>query len=157
MTSESLVCLERVNDIFSYREIRESVEKILDPVANRITVRNGGSILIKVNLCLLKGPETGATVDPIVAKALVDWLTHRYDTHQIIIAEADATHLSADMAFRILGWEDYFQGHENVSLLNLSQDEIVKPEGSGGLGFSRTMMEADILISLAKLKTHTLQ
>ena len=155
MNKKNLVCLDRVSDISSYREVKESIERILNPLATRISIRKGGSVVIKVNLCLLKGPETGATVDPLVAKAVVGWLSDRYDPRQIFIAEADATHLSADMAFRILGWEDYFQGFENVKLLNLSRDEIVQVPASGGLGFSRTMMEADVLISLAKLKTHT--
>jgi uncharacterized protein (DUF362 family) len=157
MSEKSKIHLDRVNDISSYREISHSLSRILDLYKPGFNLPSGATLVIKINLCLLKGPETGATVEPMVAKALVEWFNHHYDLRQINLAEADATHLSADMAFQILGWRDYFSTFPNVHLLNLSADERVESKNRKGLYFSKKMMEADCLISLAKLKTHTSQ
>jgi uncharacterized protein (DUF362 family) len=118
-------------------------------------------MLIKTNLCLIKGYETGATVDPFLVRCLVDWLLEQYAPAEIIIAESDATHLSADVAFKVLGWHKVFHNVPHTRLLNLSTDDRVEVPLDGlhfkTLHMSRTYMEADYLISLAKLKTHTLQ
>jgi len=157
--SNSKVHIEQVKNIFSYNEIKETLSSLLDRMHENVTVRPGAEVLIKLNLCLLKGPETGATVDPRVAKALVEWLNDRYDLGKIYLAEADATHLGADMAFKALGWNDIFKDRPAVELFNLTKDEtvLVSSKYIKDLRISRKMMDVDLLISLGKLKTHTQQ
>ncbi len=160
MTSaKSKVSVERVNDIQSYPTIRDVLSEVLGSLDGNLRLNSNSMVFIKTNLCLLKGPETGATVDPGVAMALVEWLNYRFGVKKIFIAEADATHLSADMAFRALGWKDFFNGIPEVELFNLSRDVQVAVPGRyvSELLMSKTMMTADCLISLAKLKTHTQQ
>lgn len=155
----SLVCIERVEDIRSYPQIKATLYTILAPFREGIRIPPGGRAMIKLNLCLLKGPETGSTVDPMVAKALVEWLLEHFDLRKIYLAEADATHLGAEMAFRALGWYDVFGGQEKVEFFNLSEDQRV-PVASKfipKLEMAKTMMEVEFLVSLAKLKTHTMQ
>lgn len=155
----SLVCIDRVGDIRSFPQIQRTLYSILAPFEDQIRIPPGGRAMIKLNLCLLKGPETGSTVDPMVAKALVGWLLERFDLRKVYLAEADATHLGAEMAFRALGWYEVFAGQEKVEFFNLSDDERVpvKSKFIAKLEMSRTMMEIDCLVSLAKLKTHTMQ
>jgi uncharacterized protein (DUF362 family) len=157
--NSSRVCVGKVRDISSYQEIKRTLSSILDQTGENLNLRPGAEVLIKLNLCLLKGPETGATVDPRVAKALVEWLLEDYDLEKIYLAEADATHLGADMAFRILGWHDLFAGIQKVELLNLSRDDTVLVHGKyiNDFRISKSMGDVDFLISLAKLKTHTQQ
>jgi len=117
-------------------------------------------IMIKPNICTVKGYETGATVDPFIVKCLVEWLLQNHDIETIIIGEADATALNIDIAFKVLGWEDIFKPFLNVQLLNLTKDKYMNIEINGlyfeRLHMSKTYMESDFLISVAKLKTHTL-
>jgi len=154
----SRVFIERVEDILSYAEIKKILYGILDHMKDDINLLTGANILIKLNLCLLKGTETGATVDPRVAKVLVEWLLENCNPRKIYLCEADATHLGADMAFRALGWHGIFHGLSKVEFLNLSQDDVIPVKGQYlNLKMSKKMMEAGFLISLAKLKTHTLQ
>lgn len=155
----SVVHVETVRDLASYECVRDRLHAILDRMKHSIRLPTQARVLIKLNLCLLKGPETGATVDPRVAKALVEWFTGNWDVAKIYLAEADATHLGAEMAFRALGWREFFTGVERVEFLNLSEDETVpvKARYFEDFRMSRTMMEADCLVSLAKLKTHTQQ
>jgi uncharacterized protein (DUF362 family) len=106
------------------------------------------------------GPETGATVDARVARALIEWLRARYQPRRVYIAESDATHLDADMAFRALGWRRFFkQWDPEVEFLNLSLDKRITAKTCYGseIEMSERYMKADLLISLAKLKTHSLQ
>lgn len=155
----SRVWIEKVENIFSYDEIRRVLFSVLDNFKNDLNPKPKINTLIKLNLCLLKGPETGATVDPRVVRALVEWLIHNYGFKKIYLAEADATHLNAEMAFKILGWYEFFRDLTQVEFFNLSKDEKVSVHGRyiEKLEMSKTMMEADLLISLAKLKTHTKQ
>ena len=156
---QSRVCTDKVDDITSYRQIRKTLDTVLSPFQDGIRIPSRGKVMIKLNLCLLKGSETGSTVEPLVAKALVEWLLEHYDLEKIYLTEADANHLGADMAFRALGWHEMFQGNEKVQLFNLSKDELV-PVASKyikNLQMAKTMMEVDLLVSLAKLKTHTMQ
>jgi uncharacterized protein (DUF362 family) len=115
-------------------------------------------IMIKPNICLIKSYETGATVDPFIVKCLVDWLLDNYDVQRIIIGEADATVLSIDIAFKVLGWEEVFRHYPRVKLQNLSRDETVAVKLNGRyfaeLNMPRSMMEANYVISVGKLKTH---
>ncbi len=157
--NDSRVCIERVRNIFSYDDIKKVLSGILENMKDDINILPNARVLIKLNLCLLKGPETGATVDPLVGRALVEWILENFDPEKIYLAEADATHLGADMAFQVLGWQDFFSDIDKVEIFNLSRDERV-PVGAKyleNLEMSKTMMDADFLISLAKLKTHTQQ
>ena len=155
----SRVCIEKVEDIHSYHQVKKTLYAVLSPFRDGIRLPLRAKAMIKLNLCLLKGPETGSTVDPQVAMALVEWLLEHYDLEKIYLAEADANHLGADMAFRALGWYDLFQGNEKVEFFNLSKDELVpvKSKYIRDLQMAKTMMEVDFLVSLAKLKTHTMQ
>jgi uncharacterized protein (DUF362 family) len=153
------VYIEPVENIFLYDTIKKKMYDILGQMRESITLPAQAKVMIKLNLCLLKGHETGATVDPQVARAIVEWLLEHYDIQKIYLAEADATHLGADMAFQILGWSNLFKDIPKVVLLNLSNDEAVPVPSMyiKQLKMPKTMMDANFLISLAKLKTHTQQ
>jgi uncharacterized protein (DUF362 family) len=154
------VVVRQPHDIYNYEAIREGVGEMMSFLSDRIKIPREATILLKVNLCLLMGPETGATVDPRVVRALIEWLESNFDIKKVIIAEADATHLSANMAFRALGWLDFFADKRSfVELLNLSDDKrlLVKTCYGSSVEMSEQYMRADALISVAKLKTHSLQ
>ncbi len=156
-----LVGITRVQDVDNSVEIRSALHNLLGLMRAGMHLRAGARIVIKANLCLIKGYETGATVDPFVVRCYVEWLLQHYAPAEIIIAEADATHLNADIAFQVLGWQKIFHDVPRTRLLNLSADERVEVKLDGAhfksLQMSRTYMEADYLVSFAKLKTHTLQ
>jgi len=146
----------KVNNRRNQEEIRQKMYRLLDNP--RFRPPTNATILIKVNLCLLAGPETGGTVDPFLVECLVDFLQQECQPKEIIIAESDATHLEADMAFQILGWLEMFESRPGVRLLNLSKDELVEVPVDGlhfqSIKMSKTYMEVDYLISFAKLKIH---
>jgi len=158
---KAAIAAMKVGDVKNENEIRRTMYALLNTMAPLVRLRKGWTVLIKVNLCLLIGPETGGTVDPLLVECLVDWLQERYKIKECIIAESDATHLSADLAFQVLGWHERFSDKSGCHLLNLSKDEIIEVSVNGlhfrQLRMAKTYMEADYLISFGKMKTHVEQ
>jgi len=159
---KNVVIVARLRQFQSMPQIQSAVFEVLNGVRNhgRIEIPSHAKIMIKPNICFVKRHETGATVDPFVVRCLVDWLLENYNIESITIGEADATELNVEVAFKVLGWEDMFKTYPDVRLLNLSKDKRIKVKSKGffseNLYLSKTYMEADFLISVAKLKTHTL-
>src|SRR5512138_187753 len=120
------VGIVRAQDIDSDTLVRKKMFELLDMLQSNIQIPVNARIIVKVNLCLLLDCETGATIDPRLVKFLAEWLLERYSIQEIIIAESDATALSADRAFYGLGWDRVLAGVPKTRYLNLTCDERVK-------------------------------
>ena len=162
MSGKNVVGIAKVTHLPNKSEMRNELFNLLDQMKarNNIKITPKADVMVKPNICLVRGYETGATVDPFIIKCLVDWLLQNYDIETITIGEADATELNVDVAFKVLGWEDTFNHYTNVRLLNLTKDALVDVDLNGlyfkKLKMSKSYMESGFLISAAKLKTHTL-
>lgn len=162
MTEKNIVGIAKVKHPQNKPEIESALSNLLDQMKQRdkIKIPPKASIMIKPNICIVRGYETGVSVDPFIVKCLVDWLLQNYDVEAITIGEADATELNVEVAFKVLGWEDAFNHYSNVRLLNLTKDGLVDVDLNGlyfeNLKMSKSYMESDFLISVAKLKTHTM-
>ena len=115
--------------------------------------------MIKINLCNFRPYDSGATTDPRVLSALIQYIQGNWRNTEIYIAESDATSTNADLLFKWLGFQD-LASKLGVKTLNLSKDEKVKVKIKGrhfkSIRVSKTLLEADYFISLAKMKTHLL-
>ena len=162
MKEKNIVGIAKLKHPQSKSEIEDTLFNLLDHMKNRgkIKIPPKANVMIKPNICLVKGYETGATVDPFIVKSLIDWFLQNYDIENITIGEADATELNVEVAFKVLGWEEAFNQYPDVKLLNLTKDEYVDINLDGlhfkNLKMSRLYMESDFLISVGKLKTHTI-
>lgn len=162
MKIKNIVGIEKINQISNKNEIEKKIFNLLNNYQDRnpLKIPKNGIVFIKPNICLVKGYETGTTVDPYVVECMVKWLNQEYDIKKIIIGEADATELNIDLAFKALEWENIFSKYPNVQLLNISKDEMVDVHLNGiyfkSLKMSKSYMQSDYLISVAKLKTHTM-
>jgi uncharacterized protein (DUF362 family) len=162
MTSHTTqVGIVKAQDIDNNALVQAKMYELLDLLHANIQIPVNARVLIKVNLCLLLDCETGATVDPRLVRYLAEWLLERHSVQEIIIAESDATALSADRAFYGLGWDHILSQVPRTRYLNLSNDERVKVKLDGlffsEIELSKTFIEADYLISFTKLKTHSMQ
>jgi uncharacterized protein (DUF362 family) len=155
------VGIVRAQNIDDDALVRTKMYELLDLLQDSILIPADARVLVKVNLCLLLDCETGATVDPRLVRFLAEWLLERRSIREIVIAESDATALNADRAFYGLGWDRILAEVPKTRYLNLSCDERVKVKLDGlflrEIEMPRTFMEADYVISFAKLKTHTMQ
>ena len=162
MPEKNIVGIAKVKHLKNESAIESALFNLLDQMKKRgkIKIPQKANVMIKPNICLVRGYETGVSVDPFIVKCLVDWLLQNYDIETITIGEADATELNVEVAFKVLGWEDTFNRYPNVKLLNLTKDENVDIYLNGlyftDMKMSKSYVESDFLISVAKLKTHTM-
>ena len=118
------------------------------------------AVAIKPNLCCIKGPETGATTDLRVVEGIIRYLQEEFQVSDITIVESDGTQLLADMAFKLLGYEDMAK-RLNVKLVNLSKTPFSYKTFDGNVSLKKIryphiLENVKWLISVPKIKIHTL-
>jgi uncharacterized protein (DUF362 family) len=146
-------------DVCDSSDIYEAVKKGIELIGVP-AFKSSDVVAIKPNLCCIKGPETGATTDPRVIEAIVTYLQKEFKITDISIVESDGTQLVADMAFKLLGYEGIAK-KLGVKLVNLSKDESTTKIFENNLflkkvRYPQTIEKANWLISVPKIKTHTL-
>lgn len=117
----------------------------------------GKSVLIKPNAARMAAPGEGATTDPGVVAAIVDWLK-RMRARNIIIGESCILGVEATAAFRKTGLEVVAR-EKNVSLLDLDRldpTEIRIPRGKllKKVKVSSIVKKVDLIVSVPVMKTH---
>jgi uncharacterized protein (DUF362 family) len=123
-------------------------------------VRPGDAIVLKPNYVEPHPPETGTTTDPRVIEAVIDWLQSEVEAQDITVAESTWDRKRTDRCFEMVGLPELTR-RRGVKLLNLYDDEHVEVEIPNALSLhrvllARTVLEADCLISLPKLKCHSM-
>jgi len=140
--------------------------RIFEKVKNGFELMGGAnfnhddSVVIKPNLCCIKRCETGATTDPKVVEGVVRYLQDEFGVSDITIVESDGRQVLADMAFKLLGYEELSK-KLGLKLINLSKapfsiktfDENVFVKK---IRIPHVMKDADWVISIPKIKTHTM-
>lgn len=115
---------------------------------------------IKPNLCSSKSPRCGATTDVEIVRQLIEILNdHTSGSCKILVLESNAEGISADYAFKRLGYHELEDTFSNVELVNLSKGGRINVTFSRGrildlLEVSERLLEVEYLINVAKLKTH---
>ena len=116
-------------------------------------------IIIKINLCEYRRPESGAVTDPVFLLALVNALKSRLTGCPILIAEADATSLDADSAFRYMSIDEV-ANTTGASLLNFSKGEwthTALPDGKvfKEIWLPRLIDSGTLYVNFTKLKVNS--
>lgn len=152
--AENRVAVVRVE-----RDIAQAVGRAFE-LGDLPVLERGSLVAIKVNLCQFRTFETGATADPRVVEAAVQHLRSLAHGLDIVIVESDATSARANLLFKWLGFSNLSQ-RLGIRTSNLSEDKRVKvplPKDCflKELWMPKTLLDADCVISLAKMKTHGL-
>ena len=138
--------------------VEKSMKAIFEFLKEDIKIDNGYNIAIKINMCDLRPPETGATTDPIVLKALVEYLQLHYSDLDIVLVESDSTTAWADLLYKWLKF-NRIEKDCNIRFQNLSKDDFILKRIDGyylkEIKIPRTLEECDYFLSLSKLKTHS--
>jgi len=123
-----------------------------------LDIKNGDKVLIKLNLCDFKMPETGAVTHPIFLDALLCYLTDNYNDLDITVIESDATSAQPNLLIKWLGFKPILNKY-GVSYCNLSEskkfNKLINGRHWKTLKIPKIIEDCDYLISLAKMKTHT--
>lgn len=135
------------------------VRDVLEKIGAAAVVSPGDRVVLKPNYVEPRMPETGITTDPRVIEAVIVWLKDM-GVRGITVAEGGDTQAKTDRAFEMVGLPGIAKRY-GVRLLNAFRDErvVVKIPHALSLrevGLARTMLEADCLINLPKLKCHSM-
>ena len=137
----------------------EMVRFVLEKIGAAQAVKPGDRVVLKPNYVEPRMPETGITTDPLVIEAIILWLRD-LGVRDITVAEGGDTQAKTNRAFDMVGLREMVERH-SVRLLNAFTDErvVVKIPNAMSLrevGLARTILEADCLINLPKLKCHSM-
>lgn len=140
-------CLNLFND----------VEKALKLIDAEKAISRSEKILIKPNYIIAEGPDYVHVTDPRIIKALIIWLKNM-GVDDIIIAEGGLSTDTADRAFKITGLTKTAEKY-GVKPVNLNKDKFVKvkipdPYDLREVNIAKTVLEADCIINVPKLKIH---
>ncbi len=123
------------------------------------SLRNAKQIAIKINLCDFRQPESGAITHPAFLDAFLGWITSQLNHSVIFVVESDATSARPDLAVRWLGIDQIIKKH-GAKWVNLSKDTWSRKQIRGltfhSMKVPDTIAQSDLLISMAKMKTHSL-
>jgi uncharacterized protein (DUF362 family) len=140
------------------KDIWQNIKTGIDTIGG-LRLRQDNVVLIKPNLCCIKPPETGATTDAKVVEGVISYLTNEFDISDISIIESDGTQVLADMAFKLLGYEELSE-KLGVKLVNLSKSPFSVKKFPQNVFLTEVqvpeiMEKADFMISVPKIKTHS--
>jgi len=147
------------------REIKEALERLFDGLGgiDRF-VQRGQRVVLKPNVVAEHGMRDGQYVggvvtDKRVLAALIELLLPL--ASEVIVAEGSSINRSATWKmFEVYGYPELCQlDPKRVRLVDLNSDEAVERPVPGGKRMRsrkvpRTLLEADVIISLPVMKTH---
>ncbi len=155
---------------YDAQKTREAIEQGLK--ATGAKVDGARTAVIKINVVQTRAPETGIVTHPVVAEALIDILK-AHGVIDIAIAEAPALGVDPRKAFRVSGYTELCKrkgvrlinlfdaprekvdiGYGYANLPNVYDDEDLSKYECGWMSIPKIMLESDLYINLAKLKTH---
>ena len=136
------------------RALDESLRELMDGLNWNSIVAPNSSVVIKLNLCEFDPPKVqNANTSPELIQALVRILQTK--TKNITLVEAHSYRVPADVTFRNNGTYELAK-ELDVKLINLS-DAPARDVGNALLGpMPEILLDADVFITMPKLKTHAL-
>ncbi|MEM0231292.1 MAG: DUF362 domain-containing protein [Candidatus Woesearchaeota archaeon] len=154
MRKKSLVSVVRCNS-YKLKEVESAVRKSLEMLGVEIPKRK--NVLIKPNIILPKEPEYSATTHPALVEAVCRILKEKQC--RIIIGESDGTGLT-ELGFKRSGIEEVAKKY-NAKLVAFEKDKKIRIKRKHNLivkeaYLPETLIKADFVINLPKLKTHSL-
>lgn len=150
---ENIVSITKTN---GYNDIYSQIETSIDILGG---LEISGRVLIKLNLCDLRAPSSGAITHPLFLDGLLGYLRKNYQGLDIVVIESDATVSRPDIILRWFGFDKILEKWD-AKWYNLSKHPTIKRK-IGGFYFDEIEISAifdnyDYFISLPKLKTHSL-
>lgn len=135
----------------------ERLEKVIS-LAGDLNISASQPIVIKINLCDVRTPESGAVTHPRFLDTLLRLLRQRVGQNPIYVVESDAVVILADLVMEWLGFKPILQ-RWGAQWVNLAKCPTAIKKVQGFYlkeAPIATVFEGSYFISLAKLKTNSL-
>ena len=134
---------QHIRDIFSYFNLSEAL-------------KNKNRILIKPNLLGAHHPDKAVTTHPVIVEAVIKEVK-KYNNN-IILGDSPAGTVSLQHVWQTTGMKTVCEKY-NIPLVDFGKDGIINTLSNKlnhPLYFDKHVMESDVIINLAKMKTHGL-
>jgi uncharacterized protein (DUF362 family) len=138
------------------KPVREVVRECMERCRWRDWVPENAKVVIKPNLCTAVPEKVEmSNTAPEITEAVCEVLAER--TGRIVVGESDGLREGADSAIRVSGYLELARDL-GVEVVNFSRQPWVPVEcgPAGKVELPRTLLEADVFITLPVLKTHAL-
>ncbi len=151
----SIVSIRKVAD-YDQQRVAQAIEAHFAALGIENDVRPGMKVLLKPNLLTGRKPEQAVTTHPIVIRAVAEWFRARGVT-DIVLADSPGGPYKVSMLnaiYKACGL------NELTDVVTLNQDvssmEVKAAPGSSYLSFQiiQPVVDADLIVNLAKMKTH---
>jgi len=139
--------------------VKEAIRKAVSLIGGwQGIVERGNRVLVKPNMLSARPPEDGVTTHPAVVRAVVE-LVQEAGAEALIGDSPGGTNRDLSHFWEVCGYSEVSKV-TGAPLISLDR-EILEVEVADGviykrLHLSRTVLEVDALISVPKLKTHSL-
>jgi uncharacterized protein (DUF362 family) len=148
------VAIQRIRE----GRVEEAVRRAVADVGGMSRyVASGARVLIKPNLLCTRNWRTGTTVNPAVVEAIVH-LAWEAGAGDVLIGDGSGVGEDTDKVFQVLGY-DVLARRCGARLVNLNRnpERVECPMGVAldQIPISRTALEADVLVNIPMLKTHS--
>ncbi|MBW2987931.1 hypothetical protein DRJ48_01780 [Candidatus Woesearchaeota archaeon] len=143
---------------------KEVVDKAVDTILSRIKLklRAKPKILLKPNLLLPTSPKRAVTTHPAVVASVCKHLRKRFPDAKIFLGESSGCGglPHTKLALEVCGINKAIKQH-NITILPFESQPLVRVDISNGVVWKHLMLpkivvEADLIVNLPKLKTHSL-
>lgn len=139
-----------------YNDIYSRIENSINSLG---TLDISGRVLIKINLCDLRAPSSGAITHPLFLDAVLGYLRRNHQDLDIVVIESDATVGRPDIISKWFGFDKILDKWD-AEWYNLSKNPIFKRKIGGyyfdEIEISEIFKDYDYFITAPKLKTHSL-
>jgi len=156
--------METAISLVKSKDHYHSIQQVLIPFEKEIksALVDINRLVIKINLVITKTPRRPQGIDfavtPVEAvRSFIDYISSFYQNKIVIVEESCWG--NTKVGFSIYGYEKLAREYENVELLDMADDDVVKKrvnysQEELSLPFNKTMIEAPFLVSIARPKVH---
>jgi uncharacterized protein (DUF362 family) len=136
------------------RPVEDVITEIMNGLGYQSLIPADSRVVIKVNLSTPFAENAEASnTSPAILDAVLKLVTAR--TKEVVVGESDGMRYGTEEAFEVSGYYPIIEKY-GARALNFSKDEWIDVGEPliDGWGISKTLMSADVFITLPVLKTH---
>lgn len=142
---------ERVVVLRAGGDVNETVQKSIDMLGG-LSIKKNDLVVVKPNVCYPKNIENMIVTDARVLETVLNVVKRK--TKNVIVVESDSHSGTAEKRMISTGTMDIVKKCD-VNFLNLNKDDVEEHEVAGfALEVPKTVLKADFLVNLPKLKTN---
>ena len=147
----------------SLRVVYGMLKEAVDAVGGmRSVIKAGDKVVVRANACWAVKPDSGIAADPRVVEALMRLIRDETQPKEVVVADRSSIGADTAESFEVTGIKAAALRGGADRLLPLEQDYRVKVQVPDPMVLfrpvylSKTMLDADVLIYLPKMKVHKL-